>query len=573
MDDGVWLSHIWLVLLLLSPARCICPSKCTCRDEALVASCVRAGLEVVPIQLNPDVELIDLKENRIGNVDYTLTFYTSLKKLDVSINKINSLKSHNFESQGKLISLNASYNQISSLGKDAFRGLKLLKQLDLSHNNISAVDSAAFRDTTDLQSIDLSHNSITSFSDPAVFKYVSALRVLHLHHNEILDVPSALIKHLPPPCVLETLTLNGNLIEVIEDKSFPPPCSHSMKTLDLSSNIIRDIEKSAFDTLNNLIAIDLSINNLTFIPTMQLSKLSRLKELDLSGNRFAEVKPVAFQSLFQLRVLTLSKLRHLQRIDTRAFVDNIRLETLYMDDNEGLTRIPPRIFHGNPQLMHVSLRGDSLTTVDVSHFPLDKLRSLDLSGNPLHCNCSLHWLWTLVQMESKVVESTTAPSNETSEESDPQLRLIVRNLRCASPESLKGQLLMDIPESTVRCETTWMTVAIISALVLALFGATCVVLLLFNTDRKVCGCRRKGKAEADSSAADTRRLAAGLHSANVPPPILMLMPDKHYRDAIMTNYLKDEDAKVIEPWMNGEQAQNEYSRAKVPVKKPQFAYV
>lgn len=563
---------MWLVLLLLVPARCICPSKCTCRDEALVASCVGAGLEVVPIQLNPDVEVIELQENRIANVDYTLTFYTSLRKFDVSNNKINSLKALNFESQGKLLSLNASVNNITTLSKDTFKGLKLLRHLDLSHNNIDNIEPGSFHDTADLQTVNLSHNKITSFSDPTVFKSVTSLRVLNLHNNEILDVPSALIKNLPHPCVLETLTLSNNLIETIEDKSFPTPCSHSVRTLTLGSNVIKDIEKASFNTLLNLDLIDLSFNNLTYIPTMQLSKLSKLKELDLSGNRFTEVRPVAFQSLFQLRTLRLNRLWHLNKIDTRAFVDNIRLETLNMDENEGLARIPARIFHGNPQLVHVSLRGDSLTTADVSHFPLDRLRSLDLTGNPLHCNCSLHWLWTLVQMETKLADPTPAPANDTSESPEVQLRVAVRNLRCEAPESLRGKLLTDIPESTVRCETTWMTVAIITAIVLALFGATCVVLLLFGSERKLCGCRRPGKQEADPAAADTRRLAAGIHAPSGPPPILMLMPDKHYRDAIMSEYMKaGEDTKVVEPWMDP--PANDFGLDSNQTKKPHIVYV
>ncbi|CAH1406344.1 unnamed protein product [Nezara viridula] len=568
MDDGAGFTHLWLVLLLLAPARCICPSKCTCRDDALAASCVGAGLAVVPIQLNPDLEVIELQENRIANVDYTLTFYTSLRKLDVSNNKINSLKAHNFENQGKLLSLNASYNNITTLSKDAFKGLKLLRNLDLSHNNIMNVEPGSFHDTANLQTINLSYNRITSFLDPTVFKPISSLRVLNLHNNEILDIPSVLIKNLPSPCVLETLTLSNNLIEIIEEKSFLAPCSHSIKTLTLGSNVIKDIEKAAFNALYNLEYVDLSFNNLTYIPTMQLSKLSKLRELDLSGNRFTEVRPVAFQSLFQLRILKLNRLWHLNKIDSRAFVDNIRLESLHVEENELLTRIPPRIFHGNPQLMHVSLRGNSLTTADVSHFPLDRLRSLDLSGNPLHCNCSLHWLWTLVQMEIKLVEPTSAPSNDTSETSDVQLRVVSRNLKCESPESLRGQLMSEIPESTVSCETTWMTVAIITALVLALSGGTCVFLLLFGTDRRLCGCRRSGKQENDPVAGDTRRLAPGLHGPS--GPILMLMPDKHYRDAIMSGYMKaSEDTKVVEPWMDQPASEFDSNQAK----KPHIVYV
>ncbi|XP_073985745.1 uncharacterized protein [Rhodnius prolixus] len=592
MGDGQWLhtTLLWLLLLLwpllLMSSRstasiaAMCPSMCTCSDETLVSTCVRKGLEIVPIQLNPAVEFIDLSNNKIVKVEYELTLYTNLRHLDFSINKIQSLGSKKFELQSNLEFLNVSYNTINVLGKDVFKGLKSLRILDLSHNNIELIEHNSFKDTTDLQIIDLSHNNITSFEDPTIFKTISSLKVLNLHGNQIIDIPSALLRHLPPPCVLETLTLSDNLIEIIEDKSFPAPCLHSLKVLTLGYNVIKDIEKSAFNTLHNLIRLDLSNNNLTFIPTQQLSKLNLISELDLSGNTFTVVKPVAFQSLFQLKTLRLSKMPRMNWVDSRAFVDNIRLESVYIEDNPEITRIPTRIFHGNPHLSYVSLRGNSLVTLDVSHFPLDRLRFLDLSGNPLHCNCSLHWLWTLAQLETKlgVEPSTLPPSNDTNslgnDETKPHLRITVRNLMCASPESLKNQLVTNIDESTVRCETTWLTVAIITALVLALFGATCVALILFGSEsRKQCWCKRKDKQA--NEVVDTRRLAAGLHATSGPPPILMLMPDKHYREAILTSYMKSEtDMKLVEPWLNGgENRENEYTVDSAPPNKPHIVYV
>ncbi|XP_014255824.1 leucine-rich repeat-containing protein 4C-like [Cimex lectularius] len=580
MGDGrkVLASWIWLLFYFV-PATPICPAKCSCRDEALAAACVEAGLEVIPNLLNPGVEIIDLSGNRIsGFHHYALNIYANLKKLDVSLNKIQTLGSKNFEAQGKLEVMNVSNNQITTLGKDAFRGLKSLRTLDLSHNRIDRVKHGSFKDTADLQVIDLSHNKLISFEDPTVFSAITSLKSLYLHSNQIIDVPSALLKNLPHPCVLETLTLTDNLIEAIEGKSFPSPCTNTLKYLSLGSNVIKDIEKSAFNSLYNLKQLDLSFNNLTFIPTQQLAKLNLLSELDLSGNTFSSVRPVAFQSLFQLKTLRLCKMPYMERIDSRAFVDNTRLEAVVIDDNLQLTRIPTRIFYRNSQLRYVSMKSNALTTLDASHFPLDQLRVLDLSDNPLYCNCSLHWLWDMAQVDSKIINATPVSINNDSttaspEEMKPQLRVIVTDLRCANPESLRGHLLTEIPESTVRCEATWLTVAIITGLVLALFAATCVVLLLFGSERKLCWCK-KGKQDNDPTV-DTRRLAAGLHAPSGPPPILMLMPEKHYRDAILTNYMKsDGDIKMVEPWLNGESRQNEYTVDMAPArKKPHIVYV
>ncbi|KAL1122194.1 hypothetical protein AAG570_003599 [Ranatra chinensis] len=546
---------VWVLLVPLSSVA-ICPPRCTCRDDTLAATCADAGLEVVPIQLNPEVEKIDLSGNRITAVAFTLSFYNELRHLDVSRNRIQSLRGKSFESQSRLLFLNASHNHITSLGKDAFRGLKSVKVIDLSHNQIETIQDSSFKDVHEVEVIDLSHNEIIYFEEPAVLKGVRALKTLYLNHNQMNDVPTGLLKNLPSPCSLETLTLHSNLIELIEDKSFPSSCSNALKILTLGDNVIRDIEAAAFDSVCKLTTLDLSNNNLTFVPTQQLSKLNQLTRLDLSGNTFSELRPVAFQSLFNLRVLRLSRLPRMRRVDSRTFVDNMHLETIVMEDNPELTRIPTRVFHGNPNLINVSLRGNALTTVDVSHFPLDGLKSLDVSENPLRCNCSIQWLWTLAQMEAKLAK------NPSERPAPPYPRL-----KCASPKHLKGKSVVDLPESAVRCETSWITVAVVTGLMLALFGATCVGLLLWGGSGRLC---RTKQDPGDPAQGDPcRRLPPGLHPSP-PPPILMLMPDKRYSEDYVKN---DADLKYMEPWVGDLRCpQNEYS-PDVTTRKPHIVYV
>ncbi|XP_075237779.1 uncharacterized protein LOC142333996 [Lycorma delicatula] len=509
-----------VLLASITSAQGMCPARCYCRDDTLQASCADAGLEVVPIQLNPDLQEIDLHGNRIINVDYTLRIYQNLRHLDISINKIGYLGKHNFELQDKLLVLNISRNQVVALKKGVFKGLKSLRTLDLSHNELQEVEHSAFHETVQLEELDLSHNKITSFYDDTVFKTLRMLRVLSLTGNEILEVPSAVFKHLPNPS-LEVVELSNNLIGVLEERSFPALVFKNLQILKLAANVINDVHGSSFNSLHALSHLDLSYNNLSNVPTQQLAKLSRLTELNLSGNAFNVIPPVAFQSLFQLKVLRLSWMPYLHRIESRAFVDNIHLETVVMNDNLYVTRFPSRIFFGNPHLLHISLRRNSLTTLDESHFPLDRLRTLDVSGNPFNCNCSLLWLWKLAEQESSLGDSPIISTNETSQTNQEEtvpLRLTVDDLRCDMPEALHGTLLINVPESTVRCDTTWTTVAVVTAFVLALFAAFCIVLLLIGTERSFWTCGRD-KEQSHSNTAETHRLATG-------PPVLMLMPDK-----------------------------------------------
>lgn len=79
----------------------------------------------------------------------------------------------------------------------------------------------------------------------------------------------------------------------------------------------------------------------------------------------------------------------------RAFVDNTFLQIITLDDNPSFADLPLKLFHGNPNLIEISIRGNDLHTLDAAHFPLDRLHRLHLAKNPLVCNCSLLWLWRL----------------------------------------------------------------------------------------------------------------------------------------------------------------------------------
>ncbi|XP_046674355.1 chondroadherin-like [Homalodisca vitripennis] len=554
------------VVLLATAVSAMCPPQCFCYDDTLTATCTSAKLEVFPIQLNPDVKHIDLSDNKIVSVDYTLTFYINLLQLDLSYNKIHSLGSRNFERQENLTFLNISYNQITQLGKGTFKGLKLLKLLDLSNNSIEFVDGSAFIDTVELELLNFSNNKITYFEDSSVFKNLRKLKYLYLNGNQILDVPSKILQNLPYSSI-EVLSLSNNYIDMLDDLSFPSPVIGSLRQLFLSSNAISSIHRSSFNSLHSLSHLDLSDNNLTTVPTEQMSKLSQLTELDLSENMFTELPAVAFQSLFHLKVLHLSKMPRLSRIDSRAFVDNIHLESVIMDDNREVNILPPRVFHGNLHLKHVSIRRNSLKVIDASHFPVDNLQSLDVSDNPLNCNCSMLWLWKLALVERLAAESSFTTSNDTLDRSGGQyLRLTISNLKCDSPQNLKGKLLVDVPDSVVRCETTWFTVAVVTAFVLALFVATCVVLLLISSDRTFMFCKKTKDPNDASMNGESKRLAPNIRAGSAPPPVLMLMPDKEFAGEYVKSLTPNQvrDLRYMEPWVpvksdHMNQIHNEYT--------------
>ncbi|XP_069686985.1 chondroadherin-like [Periplaneta americana] len=533
------LVHVLLFLLLLGGGDALCPSRCSCNDETLRASCEDAALEVVPIQLNPDVKIINLRDNRIGDVHFTLGFYSNLRALDVSRNRISSLGSKNFELQEKLVSLNASGNQITNLSKFTFSGLRSLQVLDLSGNLIESLEGGVWEDSPNLWEMYLRSNKIITIGE-GVFDPLINLKVLDLSDNQLLDVPTGALRRLPS---LRTLNLGENLIESVSDDAIPN--LRDLKSLSLESNVISFIHDAAFDGLLSLEYLDVSYNNLSLVPKQQLSKLTCLKELDLSGNQFTSLGPIAFQSLFELRRLRLNRLPRLEQVDVRAFVDNINLQRVFMEYNVGLTNLPTRLFHGNPLLVDVSVRGNSFTILDASHFPLDHMDSLLLAGNPLYCNCSMLWLWVLArkQYETERINVTLLPqptdasptaSITSTKEPNKILHLDIDAIRCAGPETVKKLLLVDVPEEEVRCDISWLAVIIVTIVVLTLFIVMCGFLLFLGSD-KLC---KKPETLTDLPSHH-------LHHHHQNGAVLMLMPKKDNMDGLDDFMLKTKD-----PMMN-----------------------
>ncbi|KYN41760.1 Leucine-rich repeat and immunoglobulin-like domain-containing nogo receptor-interacting protein 1 [Trachymyrmex septentrionalis] len=421
----------------------LCPARCRCDDESLRVSCAYAGLEVVPIQLNPEIRHLDLSNNRVTNVHLTFGFYGNLESLDLSSNLLHTLGLANFGMQQNLIALNISSNMIHTLARNALDGLTSLKELNLASNNISEISEQAFKSISELEVLDLSDNSITSLSDE-LLKNLHKIRALILNKNSLLEVPTNNLALAPS---LERVDLSDNLILELDRDSLPS--LPSLISLNLSNNVIRYIADVAFDRLPDLRYLDLSGNNLTSVPTAALARLNVLTGLVLSTNPLGYLEAVAFRNLFELRILDLNDCM-IAYVNARAFADNVNLERISMDGNRELKELPARVLYGARYLKWVSLRRCSLATLQPTQFPVDGLSHLRVGGNPLVCNCSVHWLWNVIRAEER--------RNET------RLELDTHDIVCTD-EEFAGRALIALSEGSLRCR--------LSPLYLSLSAAGC----------------------------------------------------------------------------------------------------
>lgn len=452
------------MMMLLSSiiANDLCPANCHCEDEYLRASCAHASLDIVPIQLNPEIRHLDLSNNRITTLHLAFGFYDSLESLDLSYNTIHTLGIDNFALQQRLLKLNLSNNAIRNITKNALKGLTDLSYLDLSNNNISEINHQSFRHTNEIKYINFSCNSLINLPI-GLFNNLYKIDKIDLSHNSLLEMPTS---NLALVSNIKYLNLSDNLIQTISKNSIP--VLHSLVMLNLANNVIRNIDDSAFENLSKLIYLNMEGNNLTTLPTLALSRLNVLSSLIISHNPLGHLDKLAFRNLFELKYLDLRDCT-IRWIHSRAFSDNVNLVEIKLDGNNELNILPPRMLYNLRYLKIVTLRNCNLATLEPTHLPVDNLNTLKIGGNPIVCNCSVHWLWNVINNGDEQQQR-----NNNNNTSNNKLSLDSHEIFCFDQE-FKGKKLMVLSENSLRCR---MNKLYLSLLAIGCLIATGIILVL-----------------------------------------------------------------------------------------------
>lgn len=337
-----------------------------------------------------------LQHNNITDLSTdSLIGLTSLRILNLSYNKLESLPNllfsnsreireihlqHNllfelpkglFHRLEQLLVLDLSSNQLSShhIDDSIFTGLIRLIVLNLSNNALTRLDSKTFKDLFFLQILDLKNNSI-GYVEENAFLPLYNLHTLNLAENRLHQLSSTLFNGL---FVLSKLTLNNNLINLIDDNCFKN-CS-DLKELDLSSNQITLIPKAIQD-LQMLKSLDLGENLIEHFDNTSLN-LNQLTGLRLIDNKIGNLSKDMFQNLPNLQVLNLAK-NKIQQINRDTFDANTNLEAIRLDKN--FLMDVDGIFSSLVNLLWLNLSENNLIWFDYAFVPLN-LKWLDIHNN------------------------------------------------------------------------------------------------------------------------------------------------------------------------------------------------
>jgi insulin-like growth factor-binding protein complex acid labile subunit len=315
------------------------------------------------------LETLDLSFNEIKYLDSNRTFQylNSLKYLNLSNNRLNSLDAFIFGFLYNLSDLHLASNNISFLNGRCFFNLRNLKKLILKNNQINSIDFLQLNknDLYNLDYLELEENNITLIHE-TLFQSFVYLFHLNLNSNPIKSIFENTFKSLK---LLKTLRVSNTKIDSLFLNS-------NLQELDLS---YLNVSISGIEQLTKIEWINLANSKVNCSFGLFLS--SSTKYVDFSYNQFKwENDSKIFNILGS--ALEVLKLRQtsLQKLDQINLKKLINLKHLYLSFNN-LSYISQDSFEFNLNLEYLDLSSNSLCEFSIV---LNKLKYLNLDNNQIN---------------------------------------------------------------------------------------------------------------------------------------------------------------------------------------------
>ncbi|CAF1215705.1 unnamed protein product [Adineta steineri] len=340
------------------------------------------------------------------------------------------------------------YLDNNKLKKNIFNEINrliLLEKLSLSHNFIQEFDIELLN--KNLKYLDLSYN------------YLKKLLLINMNNLQILNLQNNLLTsehiHGSIPKQLKELILDFNSIHTI-NKNFIPK-QNSLEILSLQSNEFILNNSNIFQYLHKLKQLNIARNNIQTIPkglfnytySLESLNMDRNPLLPLSIDTFSGIENsminISFQSctLTSQSLIAFTRLKNLERLKLQSnlltkilpenlFSSMLKLIAIDLQRNQ-ITQIPSKF---PSSLRELELGNNQLTNVPFNNQTfqqLSQLITLDLSSNPLQCDCHIKSLyyWLLTHFQSELV---------------PYVQWI-----CTKPKNLSGKQLGSLSDHQLIC--------------------------------------------------------------------------------------------------------------------------
>ena len=358
-----------------------------------------------------------------------------IKSLSMESSGIENITSDMFEPlrNTSLAYLSLSKNQLI-LYPYVFANLRLLFELDLTQCGLTSLEPEYFYGMSSLRKISLIDNVFYSLNPHnatwdinmnemyLVVSYVEEINEITFQGLDDLttltlvyvEEPKSSCIILIEPTKLENFTLMSNFLHIVILKtprlkffsgqiltSFYTPRtiydfrhSLSIERLYLVDNAFNynSEQLQLIRYLRNLSILNLSYNIIYYVDPHTFRNMSTLKSLHLNNNGIRTIYSSAFEGLVNLTMLNL-KDNLITRLPDNFLKDMKVLTSLQLSSND-LSYLHDGLFAKTKMLANLTLAnnrfvGFNQTTFD-SVYP--SLKSVDISGNVLVCNCEGKWM-------------------------------------------------------------------------------------------------------------------------------------------------------------------------------------
>ncbi|XP_054927499.1 uncharacterized protein [Dermacentor andersoni] len=252
---------------------------------------------------------------------------------------------------------------------DSLRQLGRLEKLRFTECNLGVLHTRAFYKLSALTLLQLEGNDIIDLQPDAI-AHLPRLETLELGENKLRHVNAGWFSRLPS---LAVLFLGKNQIEYVEDLAFAE--LGGLRELELGDNLIQVLTNRTFKGLSQLTRLDLYRNKLTRLDAGIFVSMPLLEELDLKLNQISVIDPLAFDGLARLRLIYLAS-NQLRILPADMFVGAPNLDLVDLEQNQ-LVTLTWRTIHNLKYMEH----GEDF--------------AMGLTGNRLTCDCRLAWILRL----------------------------------------------------------------------------------------------------------------------------------------------------------------------------------
>lgn len=194
--------------------------------------------------IHPKLKKLDVSKCNLDRPG--LHGFPSLSQARLSYNLINLLPDRIFAKNRELGFLYLNGNGVENLNASTFEGLVKLQVLDLSENSLRTIHQLSFHENIELKMLNLSYNSLYEFPN-----ITSAITLLDVTSNVIEQINGNFLTNMPK---IRSIIMSDNKLETIPDKLM----STSLKNLDLRRNRLVELHNDTFLYLSQLIRVDLS---------------------------------------------------------------------------------------------------------------------------------------------------------------------------------------------------------------------------------------------------------------------------------------------------------------------------